>query len=65
MMVKQQQIAILERIENLEQVGLEDCDINSLKPLYNSKTLERLEVGGTYVPSRRFSRSGGSVFWTI
>ncbi|MBA3994423.1 MAG: hypothetical protein C0469_12915 [Cyanobacteria bacterium DS2.3.42] len=50
-MVKQQQIAILERIENLEQVGLEDCDINSLKPLYNSKTLERLEVGGTYVPS--------------
>lgn len=51
LMVKEQQIAILEKIEHLEQVGLENCNIKSLKPLYNSKTLARIEVGATFVPT--------------
>ncbi len=51
LMVKEQQIAILEKFDHLEQIGLENCDIKSLKPLYNSETLTKLEVGATFVPT--------------
>ncbi len=55
-LIKNEDINILKKFDRLDQVGLENCDVSSLEPLYNAKTLNCLEVGSTLVSSAEILR---------
>lgn len=48
-LINDRYIKILRSIPHLEQVGLEDTEITTLEPLYNSDKIKHLEVGNTRV----------------
>ncbi len=52
-------IKILRSIPHLEQVGLEDTEITTLEPLYNSDKLNHLEVGNTRISADEILKMKG------
>ncbi|MBA3994422.1 MAG: hypothetical protein C0469_12910 [Cyanobacteria bacterium DS2.3.42] len=57
--VRNETLKILAKIKHLEWVGLRGCDISSLEPLYDARTLRGLEVEATRIQSSEILKVKG------